>query len=118
LSRGAVPLGGSASFTWELNGAAHRVSALRITLRGTESARYRRGTDTKTDTHVFFTETIVDATHTMNIPRGNGIIRIPADTMHSFDADNNKVIWTLHVAGEIPRWPNIDDTFDITVRPS
>jgi hypothetical protein len=118
LSRGAVPLGGSASFTWELNGAAHRVSALRITLRGTESARYRRGTDTKTDTHVFFTETIVDATHTMNIPRGNGTIRIPADTMHSFDADHNKVIWTLQVTGEIARWPNIDDTFDITVRPS
>jgi hypothetical protein len=118
LSRGSVPLGGSATFTWELNGAAHRVTALRMTLKGTESARYRRGTDTKTDTHVFFSETIVDATHAMNIPRGNGTIRIPSDTMHSFEADNNKVIWTLHVAGDIPRWPNIDETFDITVRPS
>ena len=118
LSRGSVPLGGSVPFTWELNGAAQRVSALRITLRGTESARYRRGTDTHTDTHEFFSETLVDATHAMNIPRGSGTIRIPGDSMHSFDADNNKVIWTLHVAGEIARWPNIDDTFDITVRPS
>lgn len=118
LSRGAVPLGGSASFTWELNGAAQRVKALKITLRGSESARYRRGTDTKTDTHVFFSETLVDATHEMNIPRGSGTIRVPADSMHSFDADNNKVIWQLRVAGEIPRWPNIDETFDIQVRPS
>jgi hypothetical protein len=118
LSRGSVPLGGSTSFTWELNGAAHRVSALRITLNGTEFARYRRGTDTKTDTHEFFSETIVDATHAMNIPRGTGLIRVPADTMHTFTGDNNKVIWTLHVTGEIPRWPNIDDTFDITVRPA
>jgi hypothetical protein len=118
LSRGSVPLGGSATFTWELRGAAHRVSALKITVRGTESARYRRGTDTKTDTHVFFSETIVNATHTMNIPRGSSTIRIPANTMHSFDATNNKVIWQLHVAGDIPRWPNIDETFNITVRPS
>ena len=118
LSRGTVPLGGSVPFTWELNGAAYRVSALRITLRGTESARYRRGTDTKTDTHEFFSETIVDATHAMNIPRGTGTIRIPAGSMHSFEADNNKVIWSLQVAGEIARWPNIDETFDIMVRPS
>jgi hypothetical protein len=118
LSRGAVPLGGSASFTWELSGATQRVTGLKITLRGSESARYRRGTDTHTDTHVFFSETLVDATHAMNIPRGSGTIRIPGDSMHSFEADNNKVIWTLHVAGDIPRWPNIDETFDITVRPS
>jgi hypothetical protein len=118
LSRGSVPLGGSASFTWELSGAAQRVTGLRITLRGTESARYRRGTDTHTDTHVFFTETLVDATHAMNIARGSGTIRIPADSMHTFGADNNKVIWTLHVDGDIARWPNIDETFDITVRAS
>jgi hypothetical protein len=118
LSRGSVPLGGSATFTYELSGAAQRVTGLRITLRGSEVARYRRGTDTHTDTHVFFSETLVDATHTMNIPRGSGTIRIPADSMHTFEADNNKVIWALHVAGDIPRWPNIDETFDITVRPS
>lgn len=118
LSRGTVTLGGAVMFTWELNGAAQRVTALRITLRGTECARYRRGTDTKTDTHVFFSDTLVDATHAMNIPRGSGTIRVPADSMHTFEGDNNKVIWTLHVAGDIPRWPNIDETFDITVRPS
>jgi hypothetical protein len=118
LSRGSVPLGGTASFTWELSGAAQRVTGLRITLRGSEVARYRRGTDTHTDTHVFFTETLVDATHSMNIARGSGTIRIPADSMHSLDADNNKVTWALHVAGDIARWPNIDETFDITVRPS
>jgi hypothetical protein len=117
LSRGSVPVGGTVSFAWELSGAAHRVSGLKMTLRGTEEARYRRGTDTKVDTHVFFEETLINATHAMNIARGQGTIRIPADSMHSFTADNNKVIWTLHVAGEIPRWPNIDDTFDIAVRP-
>jgi hypothetical protein len=118
LSRGSVPLGGSASFTWELSGAAQRVTRLQLTLRGSEIARYRRGTDTHTDTQVFFSEILVDATHAMNIARGSGTIRIPGDSMHTFDAENNKVTWALHVAGDIARWPNIDETFDITVRPS
>jgi Protein of unknown function (DUF3592) len=118
LSRETVPLGGSVSFAWELSGAAQRVSALKFTLHGKEEARYRRGTDTHTDTHVFLTETLVDATHAMNIARGNGTIRIPADSMHTFTADNNKIVWTLQVTGEIPRWPNVDESFDIVVRPA
>ena len=47
LSRGTVPLGGSVPFTWELSGAAHRVSALQIVLCGREEAKYRQGTDTQ-----------------------------------------------------------------------
>jgi hypothetical protein len=118
LSSGSVPLGGSVSFAWELSGAAHRVAKLQMILRGREEARYRRGTDTKTDTHVFFSETLIDATDTVSIARGGGAIRIPSSTMHTFTADNNKVIWTLEVTGAIPRWPDIDESFDITVRPS
>jgi hypothetical protein len=118
VSRAAVPIGGSVSFAWELSGAAHRVSALKVILKGREEARYRRGTDTHTDTHVFHEETIVDATHGMSIARGNGTIRIPANSMHTFTADNNKIVWTLQVTGDIPRWPNIDETFDIVVRPA
>lgn len=118
VSRGTVPLGGSVPFTWELSGAAHRVSALQIVLRGHEEAKYRQGTDTKTDTHAFFTETLIDATHAMGIARGSGTIRVPAGSMHSFSADHNKVIWTLQVTGTIARWPDIDETFDLTVRPA
>jgi hypothetical protein len=118
LSRGSVPLGGSVSFAWELSGAADRVSHLQMTLRGREEARYRRGTDTQTDTHVFFSEKLVDASHAMAIARGSGTIRIPGDSMHTFTADSNKVIWTLQVTGAIARWPDIDESFDITVRPS
>jgi len=118
VSRAAVPIGGSVSFAWELSGAAHRVSALKVTLKGCEEARYRRGTDTHTDTHVFHEETIVDASHAMSIARGSGTIRIPANSMHTFTADNNKIVWTLQVTGDIPRWPNIDETFDIVVRPA
>ena len=118
LSRGTVPLGGSVPFTWELSGAAHRVIGPADRAVRAEEAKYRQGTDTKTDTHTFFTETLVDATHAMGIARGSGTIRVPAGSMHSFSADHNKVIWTLQVTGTIARWPDIDETFDLTVRPA
>jgi hypothetical protein len=38
--------------------------------------------------------------------------------MHSFSANNNKIIWTLTVKGEISRWPDVDESFDVTVSPA
>ena len=118
LSRATVPLGGTVSFAWQLTGAAHRVTRLRMTLKGREEARYRRGTDTHTDTHEFFSTPIVDVSHGSGIARGSGTIHVPRDTMHSFAATNNKILWTLEVAGTIERWPDLDETFEIAVTPA
>jgi hypothetical protein len=118
LSRATVPLGSATPFEWKLTGTASRVTRLTITLKGQEQARYRRGTDTHTDTHTFHDEVLAEATDPMGIERGGGTIRVPADTMHSFNAFNNKIIWTLHVKGDINRWPDVDDSFEIKVTPS
>jgi Protein of unknown function (DUF3592) len=118
LSRATLPIGGAVPFEWQLTGAASRVSRLTITLKGREEARYRRGTDTHTDKREFYSEVLADATDPMNIERGSGTIRIPAGTMHSFSANNNKIIWTLTVSGEISRWPDVDESFDVTVSPA
>ena len=118
LSRATLPIGGSVTFDWQLTGAASRVSRLTVTLQGREEARYRRGTDTHTDKHVFHSDVLAEATDPMNIERGSGTIRIPAETMHSFSANNNKIIWTLVVKGEISRWPDVDESFDVTVSPA
>jgi hypothetical protein len=118
LSRATVPVGGSVAFSWQLTGKAHRVTRLQMTLKGTEKATYRRGTDTHTDTHEFSSESVVDVSHAAGIARGTGTIRIPRDAMHSFTAGHNKIVWTLVVAGTIVRWPDIDDEFEITVEPA
>jgi Protein of unknown function (DUF3592) len=118
LSRGTLPIGGAVPFEWQLTGAASRVTRLTVTLKGREEARYRRGTDTRTDTHVFHSAVLAEATDPMSIERGSGTIRIPAGTMHSFSAYNNKIIWTLTVKGEISRWPDVDESFDVTVSPA
>lgn len=117
LSRASVPVGGSVTLEWQLSGAAHRVSSLTLTLEGREEARYRRGTDTRTDTNVFHRETLTEVGDSMGVARGTTSIRIPADTMHTFKADNNKIIWMIKMKGVINRWPDIDDAFELTVGP-
>ncbi len=118
LGRGIIPLGGAVPFEWQLVGAASRVSHLTITLLAREEARYRRGTDTHTDRREFHREVLADTSDTMSVEHGNGTIRIPASTMHSFQSSNNKIVWTIEVKGEIRRWPDISEAFDITVGPA
>ena len=88
-----------------------------MTLEGREEARYRRGTDTHTDTHVFHRATLREVGESMSVARGTTSLRIPDDTMHTFTADNNKIVWTIKMHGDIKRWPDIDESFDITVTP-
>ena len=117
LSAASVPVGGSVTLEWQLSGAAHRVKSLLLTLEGREVATYRRGTDTRRDSNVFHRETLREAGESEGVERGALSIRIPADTMHTFTADNNKIVWSIKMKGTINRWPDIDESFDITVTP-
>jgi Protein of unknown function (DUF3592) len=117
LSRESVPVGGSLTIEWHLSGAAHRVRSLSLTLEGREEARYRRGTDTHTDTNVFHRATLTEVGDSLGVARGTTSIRIPDDAMHTFTTANNKIIWAIRMKGHINRWPDIDETFDITVTP-
>jgi hypothetical protein len=51
------------------------------------------------------------------MPYGDVGFAIPDDTMHSFEAQNNKIDWELAVEGEIKRWPDVKSSFEITVLP-
>jgi hypothetical protein len=90
---------------------------LRITLRGIEEVRYRRGTNTYTDTHTFYDVPIIETSDSGRVEAGVATVNIPAETMHSFMASDNKILWKLCVKGDIPRWPDVDTEFPITVRP-
>jgi hypothetical protein len=107
----------STSFSWRFEGRADRIRKLIIRLQGREEARYRRGTDTHTDKHVFYDEVVFETTTPPTIASGQTTVRLPEGTMHSFDGGNNKVVWTLSVRGDIPRWPDVNEEFVITVRP-
>ena len=117
LSRAAVPLGDSAQLQWRFRGSAGRLRSLRIYLEGSEQARYRRGTDTHTDTEVFATIDVVDRREGMPLASGSASIEIPEDTMHSFEGGNNKIVWTLKLHGDIPFWPDVISEFPFVVQP-
>ena len=89
-----------------------------VTLRGIEEATYRRGTNTCTDKNTFYEMELYKTTHTTEIASGQVGVILPQETMHSFEADNNKIIWNLDVRGDIQRWPDVKESFKITIVPA
>jgi len=117
LQGGEPCLGDELRIDWKFTGRSSRLTHLRMFLEGREEATYRRGTDTVTEKEVFATITLVDTANGWEIPRGSATVPIPDDTMHTFTGASNKVVWELKVAGEIPRWPDVDQNFPVTIHP-
>ena len=117
LSRRRIPLGGAAELAWTFSGNSGAVRRLTIALEGEEQATYRRGTDTHTDEHTFYRNVLLETEDPLDISEGRVEFSIPADSMHSFTADNNKLVWSISVAGEIPLRPDVKTTFPIQVIP-
>jgi hypothetical protein len=122
LSRGLLHLGDTVVLEWRFTGRPGRMERLRITLEGREEATYTtrrsRSSSTSTAREVFHTVEILDTTDPIAIPAGSVRLAIPADTMHSFAATHNRVVWTLEVKGEIRRWPDVDEPFEVAVLPA
>jgi hypothetical protein len=117
LSSGRLPLGALGQVAWEFRGSVRSLRTFKLTLVGEEQATYRRGTDTHTDTERFFEHVFYEADHPNHIASGEAEFEIPAESMHSFEADNNKIVWSLHVHGEIPLRPDVSMSFPIQVVP-
>jgi hypothetical protein len=114
---GVLLAGETVSVQWELSGRTDRLRRLQIALEGREEATFRRGTDTRTDKEVFTRIQITDTSDPLAMRSGSAQIRLPAGAMHSFNAPNNKIVWSLKVNGDIPRWPDINDEYPVTVTP-
>lgn len=117
LAPGVLLTGGMAYLQWRLSGRGGGVRRLRIVLEGREEARYRRGTDTHTDRAVFATLPVADTAQPYEIPAGSARIDLPAETLPSFMAIDNKIVWSFKVTCEIPFWPDSEDEYEVVVRP-
>jgi hypothetical protein len=118
LSPSQLPLGTKATVSWRMKGRTDRISKLTIRLEGREEARYRRGTSTYTDRNVFAIIPVVETTSAIEIGRGEVSFTIPHNTMHSFQAPNNKIIWEIKLRGEIARWPDVITEYPLQVLPA
>ncbi len=117
LPDGYPRLGDELSVRWSGSGSVGRVDRLEFRLEGVERATYRRGTDTETDTSLFFRETLFDREHPGGARSGEFTATIPADLMCSLDLPNNEIRWQIRVHGKIRMWPDVDETYPLTVRP-
>jgi hypothetical protein len=37
--------------------------------------------------------------------------------MHSFESSHNKIIWKVKLHGDIPRWPDVSETYTLNIVP-
>lgn len=118
LTPGALATGGTAYLQWKLGSGGRGVRRVKIVLEGREEARYRRGTDTHTDRETFLSLPVVDTEQPFEIAGGGSAsFTVPADTSPSFQADNNRIVWSLKVHCDLPNWPDTDDEYEVVVRP-
>lgn len=117
LSRAALPLGGSAELTWSFKGWPSRISRLKITLEGQESATYGRGKQSSTSHSVFHRQVLADVTDSLSIASGRATLSMPEETMHTFESNHHKVAWTLKVAGTLRYWPDVTEEIAVTATP-
>jgi hypothetical protein len=117
VSAPVAPLGGSLELEWVTLGRIGSVRKLTIALKGREEAKYTRGTDTVTDEHVFARVPVVEVEDRDTILAGQASLVVPRDTMHSFEAAHNKIIWSIHVHADVRRWPDSKEDYPIVVLP-
>jgi len=123
VSRDALPLGESFELHWTLKGQVSRVRHLTIQLIGREMATFTVGTSTQTDESDFCTIDIFKGSDPFAMAEGRARVVVPYKTMHSFESDNNKVVWLLKVKGDtgdtnwIPHIAHIDREYRIVVLP-
>lgn len=117
LRPGTPCLGADVQFAWTLEGSASRIRRFEVTVEGRETARYRQGTNTRTATSVFERIPVCETEDWRDMASGAVGFTIPEFTMHSFQADNNRITWHVKVRGDIPRWPDMAEEFEIKVGP-
>ena len=118
LTPAEIALGQATQLKWKTLSGEHKLSHFAIYLVGEEEARYRRGTDTVTDTSIFYEQALIDTKDPRQVRRGEAEILLPTDLMPSWKSSNNAIKWSLRVRGEISFWPDIKDNYEVTVLPA
>jgi len=107
--------GGEANLEWVMTGAADRIRRLRIWLENREEiVRQSHPQPSKLLVKI----PIYETENTPEIRRGHIQFALPETAEPSFFDDKKNRSWFVCVRGEIDRWPDIDEEYEITVIPS
>ncbi len=117
VSDATTTLGETFDISWQFKGSTSSIRRLQVQLVGTEWAQYQQGTSTHTDTEEFYCLDLFDTDQPLEMPEGKLEVAIPQNTMHSFNTSSNKIKWSLRIKGDIPMWPDVNQSYDFTVLP-
>lgn len=114
----ALQPGGQVRLSWEIAGSTMRLQHLTITLEGREEATYTRGTNQVTDKEVFHRSVLFDSDDRLAMQQGRCGLAIPAGMPAGFTAPHNRLRWVVVVHGDIPRWPDMQEEWELAVTPA
>ena len=117
VSYGAPQPGETLDLAWESTGLVRRIRELQLSIIGEEVVTYVRGTTTTTERKIFQRLPLANAKTESEMRFGSISIDLPPDMIHSFEAENNKIVWSVEVRGIIPWWPDIHETMPFAIRP-
>jgi hypothetical protein len=109
--------GGTIDVDWVMKGRSGMIARLVFLLEGKEEVKTVEGTNTQVDQNVFTLLTVHESTVRHGIEKGQIRIQLPQEAMHSFDSGHNKIQWSLKVRGTISNWPDLEEEYEIVVRP-
>lgn len=106
---------------WISQGGRLTLNRLAARLVCEETATYRQGTDTRTETRVVF-ERLLWERRDAQILDGAPLetefaCEIPTGSMHSYKGQHNEIHWRIIITGNIPRRPNFERSFPVIVYP-
>jgi len=121
VSTSRLRVGEAFSFTYRQRfKRAVTTNGVTIQLLLRETAIYRRGTDTHTDTH---DKVIQEFQHFgKRYESGEAFydqrtLQIPPNGMHTFAAQRNKVQWFVKTELKLAGWPDVTELYELTVVP-
>lgn len=110
-----VPLGGRLDASWAFTSSASRIQRFKLILEGREETTRGSGKERQTERKVFATLPLIDTTDPRQIAEGRASLELPDDQRRSDDEGSRKVIWALKASGEIPRYPDFEEEYEVTV---
>ena len=117
ISATQVPLGGTLELQWRYTRQIRRIRRMTLTLVARESCTFQYGKTTATEGREFLRTLICDSPSWNLHVGGKGVIKIPADAIHSFQSANNQVEWFVEVQQYVVRWPDTTLQYPIVVTP-
>jgi hypothetical protein len=113
--------GETITLDWEFQGSTRRLNGFTLILEGLEHIQYTTGSGKNSSTHtresLFYQQTLLHTDNPERLQENTLSHGIPGELPHSFHAPNNKIIWRIRIHGPIRFWPDLKQTFPLTLLP-